>query len=408
MTTTDNAFFEEYKRLDRICPDMYSTSGGISQYIQDMEDHFSDGARLVDGWKQIYGVLKHLRWVRNRIAHEVSESPISCDQDLKMLREITSSILRQDDPLALLDAKKNFSYTSSQYGQRTTVVLPKRKIEVGKSHMSNAKSANKKGFLNKTMGILLNVFAALSCLISLYAGLVIEQGQMRGSPWPTLVTALLCWLLVALIRHNRKREPKSIICSLALCVCFLSALAASGYTICLMVKIFPETYKTIPSTVSTPGIVEAPQVSGFSLLILLVIVSGVIRAYKVQLEKKRIRDLVDHQSSMTPQQFIRLKSSRGFPPHLDVPGIYILHNVDKDKNYVGQSQHVLTRVNQHFTGNGGNADVYADYKYHDRFEISIARFEGSGYSTLNEMERETIKAYNAYTRGYNKTRGNKN
>ena len=401
MTATDNAFFEEYKRLDRICSDMYSASGGVSQYILDMENHSSDGVRLVDGWEQIYGVLKHLRWIRNRIAHEASESSISCDQDLKMLREITSSILRQCDPLALLYAKKNFS---SQYGQRTTVEPPKRIIEFGKSHVSNAKFASKKGFPST----LLDVFAALSCLISLYAALIIEQEQMRESPWPTLVTALLCWILAALIRHNRKREPKSIIRSLSLCVCFLSALAASGYTIYLAVNGFSKTYKMIPSIISPPGIIEPPQVSGSSMLILLVTASVVIRAYKVQQGKKRIRDLVGHQSSMTPQQFMRLRSSPGFPQYLNVLGIYILHNVDKDKNYVGQSQRVLTRVYQHFTGNGGNADVYADYKYHDRFEISIARFEGSGYSTLNEMEQEAISAYNAYTKGYNKTRGNKN
>ena len=44
MTPTDNTFFEEYKHLDKICSDIYSTSGGVSQYILDMENHFSEGA----------------------------------------------------------------------------------------------------------------------------------------------------------------------------------------------------------------------------------------------------------------------------------------------------------------------------------------------------------------------------
>ena len=57
MTPTDNTFFEEYKRLDKICSDMYSTSGGVSQYILDMENHFSVGAWQVDGWKKMYGEL---------------------------------------------------------------------------------------------------------------------------------------------------------------------------------------------------------------------------------------------------------------------------------------------------------------------------------------------------------------
>ena len=110
---------------------------------------------------------------------------------------------------------------------------------------------------------------------------------------------------------------------------------------------------------------------------------------------------------MTPQQFMQLRSNYRLSAQLDCPGIYILNNRDKNKNYVGQSVRVLTRVSQHFTGHGGNGDVYADYKYHDRFEIHIVKFEGSGYSTLNEMERQAIDAYDAYTKGYNKTRGNR-
>ena len=102
MTPTDNTFFEEYKRLDRICSDMYSVSGGVSQYILDMENHFSEGTGVVDNWKQTYGELKHLRWVRNQIAHEASGGSISSDHDLMILQAITLNILQQEDPLALL------------------------------------------------------------------------------------------------------------------------------------------------------------------------------------------------------------------------------------------------------------------------------------------------------------------
>lgn len=33
--------------------------------------------------------------------------------------------------------------------------------------------------------------------------------------------------------------------------------------------------------------------------------------------------------------------------------------------------------------------------------------KNSGFSTLNELERHTIATYNAYSKGYNKTRGNR-
>ena len=74
--------------------------------------------------------------------------------------------------------------------------------------------------------------------------------------------------------------------------------------------------------------------------------------------------------------------------------------------YVGQGKKVFQRVNNHFTGHG-NGDVYADYKYGDDFTIKMIALETSGFKTLNELERNTIMTYNAYSRGYNKTKGNK-
>ena len=73
--------------------------------------------------------------------------------------------------------------------------------------------------------------------------------------------------------------------------------------------------------------------------------------------------------------------------------------------YVGQGKKVLDRVNSHFTGRG-NGDVYADYKYNDSFKIGIIPFNNSDFSSLNELEMKEKKTYNAYTKGYNKTRGN--
>jgi len=33
--------------------------------------------------------------------------------------------------------------------------------------------------------------------------------------------------------------------------------------------------------------------------------------------------------------------------------------------------------------------------------------QGSGYITLNELEKDSIAAYNSYLTGYNKTHGNR-
>ena len=45
MQPLDNEFFEEYKRLDHLCADMYSCKNGVSQYIEDMESRIPKGGR---------------------------------------------------------------------------------------------------------------------------------------------------------------------------------------------------------------------------------------------------------------------------------------------------------------------------------------------------------------------------
>lgn len=88
------------------------------------------------------------------------------------------------------------------------------------------------------------------------------------------------------------------------------------------------------------------------------------------------------------------------------PGVYLIYNHTKKMYYVEQSRSVYSRVNSHFTGHG-NRDVYADYKYGDDFSIRLIALKGSGFKTLNELERNTIAVYKAYDKGYNKTRENK-
>ena len=82
--------------------------------------------------------------------------------------------------------------------------------------------------------------------------------------------------------------------------------------------------------------------------------------------------------------------------------------ITKQKLCIMLAKHnnIFDRVNAHFTGKG-NGDVYADYKYGDEFTIKMISLEKSGYRSLNELERHTIMTYNAFSKGYNKTRGNK-
>ncbi len=115
---------------------------------------------------------------------------------------------------------------------------------------------------------------------------------------------------------------------------------------------------------------------------------------------------------MTPEEFIEMRKTsfggKGNPYYSlksNFAGVYILYNKTKGKYYVGQGKYILNRINSHFTGKG-NGDVYADYKYGDEFTIKAIALKKSGYKNLNDLERDTIATFDAFAKGYNKTRGN--
>ena len=106
--------------------------------------------------------------------------------------------------------------------------------------------------------------------------------------------------------------------------------------------------------------------------------------------------------SVTPNEFFQIKGEQTG----DVVGVYIIHNESKDMYYIGQAKRLFFRINQHFTGHG-NGDVYADYKYGDDFAIKIIPLADTGYEDIDLLEKDMIQKYDAYHRGYNRTRGNR-
>lgn len=89
-------------------------------------------------------------------------------------------------------------------------------------------------------------------------------------------------------------------------------------------------------------------------------------------------------------------------------GCYILHNMQDDTVYVGQSVDVPSRVYQHFSDSGCHG-VYDDFCKQVNFEICMIDKDDTKYARdadLNRFERELIAAYDAYRSGYNLTRGN--
>ena len=152
-------------------------------------------------------------------------------------------------------------------------------------------------------------------------------------------------------------------------------------------------------------------VIGLCVLLALLIAIWVHRR-RIRIERK-IKRLAAGTLEMTPKEFLAMraetlgkKEKKLYAETKEFSGVYILFNKKKNKYYVGQGERILQRVNSHFTGKG-NGDVYADYKYGDPFTIRMIALKGSGFKSLNELERHTIKTYDAFSKGYNKTRGNR-
>lgn len=95
-------FMNAYKRLEKLCSDMYGTAHGISAYIDDMVN-CPHGARIVPDWAHDLKQLKHYRWIRNQIVHEpdCTEEELCTPADTQWLDAFYDRILRRKDPLAV-------------------------------------------------------------------------------------------------------------------------------------------------------------------------------------------------------------------------------------------------------------------------------------------------------------------
>jgi len=145
---------------------------------------------------------------------------------------------------------------------------------------------------------------------------------------------------------------------------------------------------------------------GFSFILFLFVRGNILHKEMLAKERARIKGLADGSIEMTPAEFFSIRRVNRSNTEYNFVGIYIIFNKSKNMYYVGQAHTVLDRVNKHFTGSG-NGDVYADYKYGDQFTIKLIALKGSGYLSLNDLERETIWAHDSFSEGYNKTRGNR-
>ena len=103
-------FQEEYKRLDRLCKDCLNSKEGVSEYIRQMETTPIRDRNYVPTWNEDYKQLKHARWIRNQLSHEVGtlECDFCTDEELGFVIAFYNRILRGDDPFSIIQRSTQF------------------------------------------------------------------------------------------------------------------------------------------------------------------------------------------------------------------------------------------------------------------------------------------------------------
>ena len=101
---TSIIFFDEYKKLDKLCSEMYGiNSGGVTCYLNDMMAVPVMQRNRIPEWNQTYDRLRELRHIRNQMAHgEGSFEDYPCsEEDVLWLFEFRSKIMHISGPLAV-------------------------------------------------------------------------------------------------------------------------------------------------------------------------------------------------------------------------------------------------------------------------------------------------------------------
>ena len=102
------SFIDSYKRLEKLCNEIYGDNHGLSSYIDEMINNPS-GSRYVAGWDEVLKQLKHYRWVRNQIVHEpdCTEDNMCETGDAEWLESFHLRIMSASDPLSMYRKARN-------------------------------------------------------------------------------------------------------------------------------------------------------------------------------------------------------------------------------------------------------------------------------------------------------------
>lgn len=158
MDNIEILFFEEYKKLDNLCKDLFKSDRGVSQYIEEMECTPFTKSRLVESWQDDYKMLKHVRWIRNNIAHNNDYS--GCNKsDVKSVKDFYQKIINQKDPFSVIDQN------SRELQRRNNKNYNTKRTDETAVYRENNSNAD-----NKLKSIIIKIFAIIwvICVLILF------------------------------------------------------------------------------------------------------------------------------------------------------------------------------------------------------------------------------------------------
>ena len=150
-------FLDEYKYVDKICREMFDAEKGVTTYIEQLDETPMTARYWITEWNDEYRQIKHVRWLRNQIAH--STGYVECTQsELDWLKDFHNRLLTQQDLLAKARrvVQESQIQREQQLAKTVTAAAPKPGANVYRSPRGPRKS-----------WILIAVIAALAVLIGL-------------------------------------------------------------------------------------------------------------------------------------------------------------------------------------------------------------------------------------------------
>lgn len=114
MLEENARFMDEYNKLDNFMEKQFNSEKGVSDYIDRMYNTPDRLKKKAKSFDEDLKSLKHLRWMRNQLAHGdvTMNDDFAKDSDIDDIIAFYNKVVSKKDPLSLIN-KNGTSYTSS-------------------------------------------------------------------------------------------------------------------------------------------------------------------------------------------------------------------------------------------------------------------------------------------------------